>query len=298
MHSSTDLPKLSIGLPVFNGERYLREALDSLLAQSMRDFELIISDNASTDSTESICRQYAAADPRIRYYRQSVNIGAGPNYNFVFHESRGRYFKWAAHDDFQDPTCFEVCVDVLDAHPDGVICHGLLADVDPEGEILAEFDRGQQGLAGPVERFWQMILFGHNCAEVFGVIRRDVLAKSQLIRDYTDSDRTLLAQLALAGRIYQAPEVRFYRRLHPNKSDRVFPSSFDRAEWFNPANRDRIVLSASRQLRDLVMAVIRSDVLFKDKIRCLYRLAKLVKWNSDTYWQEYVWALQRLFRKA
>jgi len=104
------IPAVSIGMPVYNGERFLREALESLLNQTYRDFELIISDNASTDSTSAICAEYAARDPRIRYIRQSENIGASANFRFVFNESLGRYFMWAAHDDVRAPEFIEVAV--------------------------------------------------------------------------------------------------------------------------------------------------------------------------------------------
>jgi len=97
-------PRLSIGLAVYNGENYLAESLDALLGQSYDDFELIISDNASTDGTADICRRYEKQDSRIRYIRQPLNIGLAPNHNFVFRQSRGELFKWASHDDLYAPT--------------------------------------------------------------------------------------------------------------------------------------------------------------------------------------------------
>jgi glycosyltransferase involved in cell wall biosynthesis len=93
---TSKIPRVSIGLPVFNGEKYLAEALDSILSQTYRDFKLIISDNASTDRTEQICREYAAKDRRIRYYRNEKNIGAPKNFNRVFELSSGKYFRWDA----------------------------------------------------------------------------------------------------------------------------------------------------------------------------------------------------------
>ena len=115
------IPRVTIGLPVYNGQNYLVETLESLLAQTYTDFELVISDNASTDRTEAICRQYAAGDARIRYYRNDENIGASANYNRAFELGRGEYFKWAAHDDLLAPTYLERCVEVLDANPDVVL---------------------------------------------------------------------------------------------------------------------------------------------------------------------------------
>src|SRR5208282_399437 len=102
--AGTDRPMVSIGLPVYNGEAYLRQVLDSVLAQTFSDFELIISDNASTDCTEAICREYAAADARIRYHRQARNRGATWNFRQVALLSSGQYFLWTSHDDLLAPT--------------------------------------------------------------------------------------------------------------------------------------------------------------------------------------------------
>src|SRR5262245_57216615 len=98
-HDSTEVPRVSIGLPVYNGAKYLAEAIDSLLEQTFSDFELIISDNGSTDATPAICEEYAAKDGRIRFLRQEINRGLAWNWNCVLEESRGAYFKWAACDD-------------------------------------------------------------------------------------------------------------------------------------------------------------------------------------------------------
>jgi len=107
-------PRVSIGLPVYNGENYLEEAIDSILAQTYKDFELIISDNASTDRTPDICQAYANKDPRIRYYRNEKNIGAAVNFNRVFELSSSEYFKWAAHDDIIAPDYISECIEILD----------------------------------------------------------------------------------------------------------------------------------------------------------------------------------------
>jgi glycosyltransferase involved in cell wall biosynthesis len=93
------MPKVSIGVPVFNGENYLAQALESILAQDFADFEVIISDNCSTDKTPEICTSFAKRDSRVKYFRNDSNIGASPNYNRTFELSRGEYFKWCAHDD-------------------------------------------------------------------------------------------------------------------------------------------------------------------------------------------------------
>src|SRR5262245_39663132 len=111
-------PTVSVGLPVFNGENYLAEAIDSILAQTYRDFELIICDNASTDATEKIARGYADTDARVRYHRNVTNIGGARNQTLAMNMARGRYFRLSAHDDKIAPTFLEECVKVLDERPD------------------------------------------------------------------------------------------------------------------------------------------------------------------------------------
>ncbi len=131
-------PRVSIGLPVYNGEKYLERALDCLLKQDYADFELIVSDNASTDATESICREYAAKDSRIRYYRNPANIGASPNYNRVFSLARGEFFKWASHDDECDPSLLRRCLEAFDrAGGAAVLVFSIAADIiDEAGRVI------------------------------------------------------------------------------------------------------------------------------------------------------------------
>ena len=116
-------PRVTIGMPVYNGAALVGAALESILAQTLTDFELIISDNASTDATAEVCRSYAAKDRRIRYYRNEKNLGAAPNFNRVVELATNGvpYFKWAAHDDVIAPTFLEKCARVLDAAPQSVV---------------------------------------------------------------------------------------------------------------------------------------------------------------------------------
>ncbi|HMB96546.1 MAG TPA: glycosyltransferase family A protein, partial [Tepidisphaeraceae bacterium] len=126
-------PKVSIGMPVRNGQRFIRQAIDSLLAQTFTNFELIICDNASTDSTEAICREYASRDSRVRYFRNSRNLGPAGNHNKCVDLSQGDYFRWHAHDDMCAPDYLEKCVECLDHNPDVVIAYPRTLIVDEEG---------------------------------------------------------------------------------------------------------------------------------------------------------------------
>ena len=126
-------PRVSIGLPVYNGDRYLEDAIRSILAQSYTDFELIISDNGSADRTREICEGYARQDARIRYTRSPRNRGAAWNFRRVFELARGELFKWAAHDDILAPDFLGSCIAELDADATLVACHSGTRRIDEFG---------------------------------------------------------------------------------------------------------------------------------------------------------------------
>lgn len=125
------IPKISVGLPVYNGEKFLQKKIDSLLKQTNKDFELIISDNASTDSTPTICQEYALKDKRIRYFRQGKNMGAIQNFKFVLQEAKSNYFAWTAADDIILPEFFEKNIKILDSRKN-VVCS--ISQVEHYGE--------------------------------------------------------------------------------------------------------------------------------------------------------------------
>jgi glycosyltransferase involved in cell wall biosynthesis len=133
-------PRVSIGLPVYNGEKYLAQAIQSALGQTYTDFELIISDNASTDGTQAICEQFAARDQRIQYHRLSENKGAALNFNHVFSLAKGEYFCWLAHDDKLAPDFLQEFVQVLESHPDTVLTYSNVLIIDENDAPITEFD--------------------------------------------------------------------------------------------------------------------------------------------------------------
>ncbi|HEU5469733.1 MAG TPA: glycosyltransferase family 2 protein [Actinophytocola sp.] len=218
---STTVPRLSIGLPVYNGENYLAQSIESLLAQSYRDFELIISDNASTDGTAEICRHYAAEDSRIRYIRQPHNIGAAPNHNFVVQEARGELFKWAAHDDLFGERLLERCVAELDEHPEAVLAHAYMAIVDEQGEIIESYDYTLATDSPRAPERLRSLLHTEGGDDFYGVIRTDVMRRIAPHDSYHNAGRKLVAELAMHGPFRQVPELMFFRREHPGRGDRL-----------------------------------------------------------------------------
>jgi glycosyltransferase involved in cell wall biosynthesis len=215
-------------MPVYNGEKYLREALDSILVQTYNDFELIISDNKSTDSTEQICRKYAVEDRRIRYFRNKKNIGVPKNFNRTFELSSGEFFMWATHDDLHSTEYLQKCVRILDKNPSIVLCHSITGRIDKHGILRGVYNQGllkRIDSAKPHERFGDLIDLYHYCCLVMGLARASSLRKTSLIASYIGSDRNLLAELGLMGKIYRIPEYLFYQRDHPDSysSNRSWP---------------------------------------------------------------------------
>lgn len=273
----TAVPRLSIGLPVYNGEQYLAESLDALLGQSYEDFELIISDNASTDGTEDICRRYLAQDPRICYFRQPRNIGAAPNHNFVFRQARGELFKWASHDDLYGRDLLLRCVEALDEYPHVVLSHAWQAIIDGAGNITQSVDYplATDSLRAP-ERFRSM-LFAVAGDDFYGVIRADVLRRIAPHDSYHHADRTIVAEIGLHGPFYQVPELLYFRRDHPDRAERANPTKRSRCANLDPRRADRLRHPTVRLLSDYVwgfVAVIRRAPLSAaDRSRCYRHLA-------------------------
>lgn len=230
---------VSVGLPVYNGENYLEQAIDSILNQSFRDLELIICDNASTDRTEEICRAAAARDTRVRYTRHPVNLGAAPNFNSCLDYATGKYFKWAAHDDICRTDYLEKCIAVLEADQDIAACHSLIQCIDHKGDFVSEYvlEDGEFSSPDPIVRYYNAIRERHHCICVFGVIRRDVLAKTTAIASYVGSDRNLIAQIVLQGPLVQVPEVLFLSREHPERSIRSLTKP-EAGAWFDASRPD------------------------------------------------------------
>ena len=212
-------PRVSIGLPVYNGERFIKQALDSILAQTFEDFELIISDNVSTDQTQAICAEYLRRDKRIRYFRNDLNIGVYRNCNRVFELSSGEYFKLAAADDICHPNLLAQCVKVLDDNPTVVLVYPKTSFIDENGKELSLTDPGWDLRSDTAtDRMRYVISSGHWVNALFGLIRSGDLAKTRLLPTYNSGDYRLLGELSLRGKFFETPESLFYRRIHSEAS--------------------------------------------------------------------------------
>lgn len=297
------VPRLSVGLPVYNGERYLAESIESLLGQSYKDFELIISDNASTDGTADICRRYANQDSRVRYLRQPRNIGLAPNHNFVVEQSRGEFFKWAAADDLYGRDLLQSCVDALDQHPDVVLAHSWTAAIDSVGNVIQayKYPLATDSLSAP-ERF-RSFMFGcsglfedpdsgnHHlvrtdhqgilrACDEYGVIRTKVLRQIAPHDSYHHQDRIVVCELLLNGPFYETPDWMYFRREHDG---RVYQSSTrGRCVILDPRRASRLRHPTARLVAEYlwgyVAAIRRAPLSSADRREC-YRL--LAQWMAD-----------------
>lgn len=283
---TSDNPKLSIGLPIYNGESLVGETLNALLSQTFEDFIIIISDNASTDSTENICRKYAQNDGRIQYYKSKENLGIARNFNRTFELSQSEYFQWTSHDDLYDPTYLEKCVEVLDNDRSIILCHTQAHIIDSSGQFLfAEDYQLRTASDKSWQRFGDLICASHHqhrALEQFGVVRSIALKATSLMRYYAHADRAMLAELTLMGKFHQIPDPLFFYRDHTTQSvkteskqyssqnKKIFNFSGPKppSEVWDPQKKDMIDFPEWRAFYIFAAIVQNSSITLLEKSQC------------------------------
>lgn len=243
-HVSSSRPLVSVGLPVYNGQNYLSQAIESVLNQSYKNIELILSDNGSTDNTPDICKTYTKKDKRIRLYRFEENQGASRNYNRTFELSTGKYFKWLAHDDMLDPSNIEKSVEVLESNPDCVLCGSAKKNVNFNGDIIDTFDFKGLQLSddNTLSRFCALLnhfsgTFANADLILTGLMRHDILKQTILIANYTSADFTLLADLILKGKFIILSDTLYIRRIHHSTSMSIYNDNPEDAIKIDPSKK-------------------------------------------------------------
>lgn len=283
--------KVAIGLPVYNGEKHLDKAIESLLSQTYNDFELIISDNQSSDRTAEICRDYASQDARIRYICQEKNLGSVGNFNFVFRASNHQYFKWAAYDDICAPSFLEECVNLLDANSDVIWCHSRSIHIDIEGQPLPNESPTGFGYIFPGQphrgsdrastRFSAIVLGGSSMMDSYGLYRSETLRKTGLYLPYFGSEKILLAELALHGRYAEVDQPLFFPRVHDAAAG-ALQSAAQQQAFCAPDVSGSFV--RAKLLQGYIAAISRAKVPFVERIRCYWTLLgylfQLRKWGK------------------
>jgi glycosyltransferase involved in cell wall biosynthesis len=286
-------PLLSVGLFVYNGERFLEEALHSILNQTFTDFELIISDNASTDRTGEIALAYAKRDDRIRYYRSEKNMGAGWNVRRVYELATGKYFRQAAVDDLMEPDLLRRCVEILESDPCCVVAYARTKEVDENGTFIGNYvPPAKADSNDPVARFREMLLVLSWCYQIFGVMRMSALRQIPPQGSYVNGDGVLLARMSLLGRFYEIPEHLFISRHHSAQSSRTLPVRLKQPrrfrlthrycalpppEWWDPAKTGAITFPEFRQLLEYFLSIYRAPLGARQKLRCYSVLLPWIK---------------------
>jgi len=284
--SRASMPRVSIGVPIYNSSRFLSQALDSLLGQSFSDLELIISDNASTDGTEEICRAYAAKDARVRYFRQTSNIGAPRNWNFVAKQARGKYFKWSSGNDFCPPDMIEKCVAAMEGEAGVVLCYGRTCLVDEETDSREEYSNDIAVVeALPHERFRTLYrTLALNNAQS-GLIRADALRRTRYDRPYPKGDLVLMGELALQGKFVLLPDVLLYRRMGRGTFSSLL-SAAEKQRFFDPKAKRGIGFWCLRMHLDFFLTVLRASISLPEKLRTLMLVFRHAVWDREKLWVE------------
>lgn len=262
-------PLVSVCLPVFNGERFIRAAIASIAAQTYPNLEIVISDNASTDRTGEICRELADRDPRVRYVRADVNRGLAWNYNRAFALASGQYLVWLASDDVMTPEYVSECVAALESDPGAVIAFSNQYYIDDDGTVMSVRNLPNPAAeANPSERAFR-VLWDSNCDPICGVMRMDVLRQTVLHAGYADSDRNLLVEMSLRGRFYQIVDPLFSRRWHRHQVTAQFADRWSRTAVFDPAKVGKVTFPYWRQVGDLAVAIWRAPISLKERLKAL-----------------------------
>lgn len=266
--------RVSIGIPAYNAERFIRETLDSIVGQSFGGLEIIISDNASTDGTADICREYAAKDSRIRYVRNARNVGAARNFNRVVELATAEYFKLANADDVCAADLVSKCVAVLDQNPEVVLCYGQTVLIDADGRALRMYEDGLDLRQPGARKRFGLAMSRTGLVNVLqGVLRTQALRRTGLLGSYVGSDVVLVAELALHGQFYELRERLFYRRLH-GRAFSSLRSTESQQAYVDPGVKHAKGLHFWKLYREYVRAIGRAPLRAGEKARLLYLLMR------------------------
>lgn len=269
----TTPPPITIGLPVYNGENYVGESIQCLRDQTFGEFRLIISDNASTDSTEEIARSAALEDERVVYHRQQVNLGGPANYNFTLAQAEGDFFMWHAHDDLRDPRFLELAYGSMVASPNTSVTFSRATAIGPDGEDLGPVIRPDDLVhESPHRRLRAVIGAPRPELVLFGLMRRELLEQTGKHGSFKGGDRILVAEMAMLGDFHELSEVLFHNRDHPDRYTRISASPEAervRREWWDPSRGDSgISMPRWRGFREYLGAIRRHPLSSSERMRC------------------------------
>ncbi len=290
-------PRVTVGVPVYNGERYLAATLDSLLNQTIDDFVVLVGDNASTDGTADIIHEYAARDRRVRHVRHPRNLGAAVNYSRLCELAETEFFRWSAADDCSQPRFLEACLAGLRQHPDAVLVYPRIMMIDGYGQSLEPYDEGLHlPYASAEQRFFTLLRNTRLCNALYGVGRTTLFRRTRLLGSYRGSDIVFQAELSLYGKILEAPERLLLRRMH----DASFTSMTreQQREFINPGRSRGTELYHWRHMAEHVRSVVRAPLPVGERVRLLAGLARHAIWARGEFTNELLSATRMLVTRT
>lgn len=304
MSVSGSHPRVTIGVPVFNGEFLLPATLDSLLNQTFTDFEIVISDNASTDRTKEICQAYAARDPRIRYDRSDVNRGAAWNHNHVFDLARGEYFKWNSADDLCAPEFLTRCVAALDQDSEAIMACSNVLIIDEQGDTINPgLIPEEVASASAFERFYRNIQTDHPCFHIYSLIRSSALRQAGPLGGYSDGDRVLLAHLSLLGPCVLITDTLLFNRDHHARFSRSYRvRSPEGTAWFDSSAATQRSYPHWREFRGFSGVISKCRLQGTARLRCYWAMLGWARSHRELLLEDLLYypkaRLTRYFGKA
>jgi glycosyltransferase involved in cell wall biosynthesis len=271
---------VTIGVPVYNGERFLPQCLDSLLSQTYRAFVLLISDNASTDRTQQICHGYVKSDPRVRYHRNPLNIGLYGNFNQVLRLIRTPYIKLASADDFWAPTMLADAIQQMQSDASLVLCYPRAVLVNEDGEEIGRYDKSPNLMeVDPTLRFRRVLNESGLINQLMGVMRTAAVHSMLPLMKQPAADWVFLAELSLYGKIMELPKFQYFRRFHEGSSSWDRESQSHQVRLVSSEGTRRVHLRAWKHHCGLMRRVVHSPLSFKAKMELLHFLGRRAVWD-------------------
>jgi len=297
MNNGVRRPRVSIGMPVYNREKYVGASIEAHLNQTFGDFELILTDNASTDGSEEICRAYAARDPRVQYFRNPQNLGAAGNYRRCFELSSGEYFRWTPSDDLVSPNLLERAVEALDRDPSIFVAYPRTKLIDAEGKMIGEVEEGLLLMDDRASERWKGVLRNIRLGNLhYGLNRAEKFRKTGLMRNYSGGDFPLIAEMSLYGKFYEIPDAFFYRRMHEEASS-ALKSNSDVMAFYDPRKREKVFLRNWVHLGANLRSVWRAPLPVSEKLRIYGFEGRRIIWSRKEFVGELTGALTYGARK-
>jgi glycosyltransferase involved in cell wall biosynthesis len=290
--------KVVSGLPVYNGQKYLSAAIESHLAQTYCDFELVISDNGSTDATAEICAEYARKDERIKVLRSPENRGILWNHRRVFDavESPSQYFRWAAADDIMEPGLLETMVRVLDGRHEVEAVVPDTRNIDTDGKLIGSMSRSLDLQSHDAyERAHAVLTSGYQMVIAFGLFRVSTLQLLRTRPDYLGWDFVFLWELALRGQIVQTSGPALLRRFHAGATSHV-KTAKEMRKWVEPNSSAGMNFPHWTWAYERARALLASPLSLRDRWRIGVMLARVTRWQRDSLARDVTQAARRMLR--